>query len=248
MSIWKQCNLAVSGSGERTNVCLMWARPGHVIALFTRERLRGGWKKNNEKPVIKYSELWFKAGCVLLVRLHLPLFFCFCQFPPFDVYLWVPVSLSYVHTQSHPLPHLCLCCCVWLVSGAKERRAGAPWSPWGQPEAPRISREALNGASRLRSAPLIADFSLPFEICVLTCSMCSYAQTTCRCVSLSVLPSVSGGDTVSWCVYCCTFLGRDYKYTQSQEHVGPPCLCVYVWWLSHNLGCLFNSRRVDAWC
>lgn len=42
MSIWKQCNLAVSGSGERTNVCLMWARPGHVIALFTRERLRGG--------------------------------------------------------------------------------------------------------------------------------------------------------------------------------------------------------------
>lgn len=47
MSIWKQCNLAVSGSGERTNVCLMWARPGHVIALFTRENQRGGYKKTS---------------------------------------------------------------------------------------------------------------------------------------------------------------------------------------------------------
>lgn len=49
MSIWKQCNLAVSGSGERTNVCLMWARPGHVIALFTRENQGGGCKKK-KKP------------------------------------------------------------------------------------------------------------------------------------------------------------------------------------------------------
>lgn len=48
MSIWKQCNLAVSGSGERTNVCLMWARPGHVIALFTRENQRGGYKKRHQ--------------------------------------------------------------------------------------------------------------------------------------------------------------------------------------------------------
>lgn len=43
--IWKQCNLAEPGSGERTNVCLMWDCPGHVIALFTRERLRGGYEK-----------------------------------------------------------------------------------------------------------------------------------------------------------------------------------------------------------
>lgn len=38
MSIWKQCNLAESGSGEGTNVCLMWDCPGHVIAVFTRRR------------------------------------------------------------------------------------------------------------------------------------------------------------------------------------------------------------------
>ena len=37
MGIWKQCNLAESGSGERTNVCLMWDCPGHVIALFYEE-------------------------------------------------------------------------------------------------------------------------------------------------------------------------------------------------------------------
>ena len=30
--IWKQCNLAESGSVERTNVCLMWDCPVHVIA------------------------------------------------------------------------------------------------------------------------------------------------------------------------------------------------------------------------
>lgn len=38
MSIWKQCNLAEAGSGEGTNVCLMWDCPGHVIAVFTRRR------------------------------------------------------------------------------------------------------------------------------------------------------------------------------------------------------------------
>lgn len=48
MGIWKQCNLAESGSGERTNVCLMWDCPGHVIALFTRERLRGGYEKKKK--------------------------------------------------------------------------------------------------------------------------------------------------------------------------------------------------------
>lgn len=45
MSIWKQCNLVESGSGEGTNVCLMWDCPGHVIALLTRERLGEGYKK-----------------------------------------------------------------------------------------------------------------------------------------------------------------------------------------------------------
>lgn len=63
MGIWKQCNLAESGSGERTNVCLMWDCPGHVIALFTRERLRGGYEKKKKKC----SKLWVKAGCVLLM-------------------------------------------------------------------------------------------------------------------------------------------------------------------------------------
>lgn len=195
-------------------------------------------EKNKQKNVIKYSELWFEAGCVLLVRSHLPLFSGSVNFP-----LLMSISgslpLSYVHTPSHPLPHLCLCCCVWLVSGAKEWRAGAPWSPWGQPEAPRISREALDGASRLRSAPLFADFPSPFEICVLTCSMCSYAQTTtfvlclaCHCIvcrRLGFLPLVV---MIILCFLVCLLSYISGKRLQVHIEPGacwttlPMCLCV----------------------
>lgn len=48
--IWKQCNLAEPGCGERTNVCLMWDRPGRIIALFTRERPRGGYENVVKLP------------------------------------------------------------------------------------------------------------------------------------------------------------------------------------------------------
>lgn len=108
MSIWKQCNLAVSGSGERTNVCLMWARPGHVIAVFTREKQRGGYKKN----VIKHSGLWFNAGCFLPMCLQLS-FFVVVHFPLL-MSISRSLSLSYVHTQN-PTPILISVCAA--VSG-----------------------------------------------------------------------------------------------------------------------------------
>lgn len=63
MSIWKQCNLARSGSGESTNVCLMWDHPGHVIALFTRERLRGGYLKKLKKLYALSCGLKLGAFC-----------------------------------------------------------------------------------------------------------------------------------------------------------------------------------------
>ena len=61
MGIWKQCNLAESGSGERTNVCLMWDCPGHVIGLFYEG------EEDMKKNVVKCSKLWVKAGRILLM-------------------------------------------------------------------------------------------------------------------------------------------------------------------------------------
>lgn len=98
-------------------------------------------------------------------------------FLPFDVCLLVSVCLSCAHTEHFPHPHMSLCCCVWLVSGKKGRRVGAPEPPRGQPEAPGPSEEALEGAPRLLSAPLIADVFLPFEICAVTCSVRWYTHT-----------------------------------------------------------------------
>lgn len=195
-------------------------------------------KKQTKKNVIKYSELGFEAGCVLLVRSHLPLFFWFCQFPSFDVYLWVPASLLRAHTIPPPSSFVFVLLC--LVSIRSQRVKGwGPRSPWGQPEAPRISREALDGASRLRSAPLIADFPSPFEICVLTCSMCSYAQTTtfvlclaCHCIvcrRLGFLPLVV---MIILCFLVCLLLYISGKRLQVHIEPGarwttlPMCLCV----------------------
>lgn len=96
---------------------------------------------------------------------------------------WSP-SLSHIYTHtSHAC--MCLCCCVWLVSGKKEWRVRAPRTPTGQPEAPCPSKAALRGPHGLlfaASAPLIANsfFSFPFEICAVTCFMCSYTQTNIK--------------------------------------------------------------------
>lgn len=98
-------------------------------------------------------------------------------------------------------------------------------------------------------------FFLPFKICAVTCSMCSYTQTNIKrkkyvlccavlcCMSLFMLPASVSGNVTSlplslftvahfWeaTTSVCT-----HTHTQSSKHVGPPCLCVYVCWLSHNL-------------
>lgn len=115
MGIWKQCNLALeSGSGERTNVCLMWDCPGHVIALFTRERLRGGYEKMSSNALS--CGLKMAAFCVCVdVSLCLP------PSLPHDVCLLVSVSLSYIHTH---LPCLYVFVLLCLVSVREERVKG----------------------------------------------------------------------------------------------------------------------------
>lgn len=146
MSIWKQCNLAVSGSGERPNVCLMWARPGHVIALFTRKNQRGGHKKN----VIEHLGLRFDAGCILPMCLLLSRF-CFCPFCSFDVYLSVLVSLVGAHTESHPTlpPSSFVLVLLCLVSIRSQRVKG-----WGPPIPPGDNRRLRVHAGTLSTGPL----------------------------------------------------------------------------------------------
>lgn len=216
-----------------------------------------------KKNVIKYSEWWFKARRILLVCLHLPLLSAFVNFPLL-MSISGSLSLSYTHTQNPtPHPHLCLCCCVWLVSGATEWRVGAPWSPRGQPEAPRISREARNGASRSLPAPLIADFFLPFEICALTCSMCSYAPTTttsegrvlclarrCTLCRLPMLSTVSSGDVASVLLGVFTVVHFCEETTSTHRQGGPTCSWLYVFtcggWVT--IWNVFVIAGVDAWC
>lgn len=108
--IWKQCNLAESGSAERTNVCLMWASPGHVIALFTRgETERRIWKN-----IGKRSKLWvIKMGafCLGLIS-SLPLNVCALVF------------VSYIHTLwKHTRPWNVFVL-LYLDSVSKERVKG----------------------------------------------------------------------------------------------------------------------------
>lgn len=52
-------------------------------------------------------------------------FFCFCQFPSFDVYLWVPVSLVWAHTIPPPSSFVFVLLC--LVSIRSQRVKG--WGP-----------------------------------------------------------------------------------------------------------------------
>lgn len=68
-SIWKQCNLAESGSAERANVCLMWDCPGHVIALFM-SRVREDMKK--KQKTVKRCKQWAKAYVLMPPPFCLP--------------------------------------------------------------------------------------------------------------------------------------------------------------------------------
>lgn len=184
--------------------------------------------------------------------------YCLCV--NISVFFSVPLDVSFTqNTLHHPPQSLYVFVLLCLVSVREERVKGQGlWSPQGtargsQSKAGKLSR----GAPVVVSAPLIADvfFSYPLRyVRRHACSMCSctHKQTLkkrrkcvlccsgLRCVSLFMLRA-SGSGNVTQSVYCCTFLGRDYKrahtatQTQSQKHVGPPCLCVYVHWLSHNL-------------
>lgn len=114
--IWKRCNLAASGSGERTNVCLMWDCPGHVIGLFTRERLRGGYEK--KKNVVKCSKLCVGAECVLLMSPLFPLLF-------FHLIASLSTScLSLLRTDTEQHESLNVCALLCLVSVRKARVTG----------------------------------------------------------------------------------------------------------------------------
>lgn len=66
-SIWKQCNVAQSGSGEGTNVCLMWDCPGRCNCCLYKEERDG---EEGIKNVIKRDRQLVEA-----VRL-----FCFSFF------------------------------------------------------------------------------------------------------------------------------------------------------------------------
>lgn len=99
MGIWKQCNLAESGSGERTNVCLMWDCPGHVIALFTRERLRGGYEEKKKKSALSCG---LKLGA-----------YCLCV--NISVFFSVPLDVRFTQNTLH-YPPILVCVCA-AVSG-----------------------------------------------------------------------------------------------------------------------------------
>lgn len=185
MGIWKQCNLAESGSGERTNVCLMWDCPGHVIALFTRERLRGGYEKTSSNALSCGLKLGAFCLCV-----NVSLFFFLCLllcFPPslaLDICLSVPLSFSYIHTHTHinqpPLPSSYVFVLLCLVSVREERVKGqGPLSPQGKARGSQSEQGSSQGAPRLLSAasatPIADVFSHPFRY--VTCSMCSHTQT-----------------------------------------------------------------------
>lgn len=88
---------------------------------------------------------------------------------------------------------MCFCCCVWLVSGKKERRVRAPRAPRGQPEAPSPNRAALKGPRGCSPQPLhllIADvFSCPLRyvqwhaVCARTHKQ-TYKEGSMYCVAL----------------------------------------------------------------
>lgn len=122
--IWKQCNLAESGSGERTNVCLMWDCPGHVIALFTRERLRGGYEKLSSNALscgLKLGPFSLCANVSLFLALCLPLGLpASPSFPLsfFSIYIYIYMN----HPPPFQSPNVFVLLC--LVSVREERVKG----------------------------------------------------------------------------------------------------------------------------
>lgn len=191
---------------------------------------------------------FFSCVCVSLVFLFSSIFLFWC------LSLGPCLSRMCAHTTP-PSPSSFVFVLLCLVSIRSERVKGwGPLIPLGTTRGSEYQRGSsqwgLLIALRTSERRLFLSF---WDMCsdmqyALICTNNNIRRTrTPRCtglrrVSLFVVSTSSSGDVTSSSVYCCTFLGRDYKYTQRQEHVGPPCLCVYVWWLSHNLGCLFNSQ------
>lgn len=183
MGIWKQCNLAESGSGERTNVCLMWDCPGHVIALFTRERLRGGYEKTSSNALSCGLKLGAFCLCVNVSLFFFPSVSSSVSLPLsllISAFQSLSLSLIYTHTPNPPLPSSYVFVLLCLVSVREERVKGqGPLSPQGKARGSQSEQGSSQGAPRLLSAasatPIADVFSHPFRY--VTCGMCSYTQT-----------------------------------------------------------------------
>lgn len=153
MGIWKQCHLAESRSGERTNVCLMWDCPGHVIAVFYEG---GGYEKTTSNALSCGLKLGSFCLCVnvSLCFLFLPL-----HFPPS---LCLPLGLSLIctHIEHPPTLFLYVFVLLCLVSVREERVKGTgPLSPQGTARGSQSKQGSSLGAPPLlsaASAPLIA--------------------------------------------------------------------------------------------
>lgn len=151
MSIWKQCDVAQSGSGEEPNVCLMWDCPGRCNCCLYKERDGEEDIKNVIKRTRQLVEAVWRSPC----RFFFPLMSQPPSFRsgrlPFLMSAPSPGPWRQIKTQipTTPLPWSCLFAllCLVSVSGEKSEGSGPPGplqSPQGRPEAPR--RELLSAS------------------------------------------------------------------------------------------------------
>lgn len=154
-SIWKQCDVAQSGSDEGTNVCLMWDCPGRCNCCLYKEERDG---EEGIKKVIKRARqlveavqrspflFFFFFFCVNVSAATLPIW----PSPPFDVcsVAWPMKTKTHQHQPPPFLGPVCLCCCVWLASAGRRVKGRGPPGPTrktrgSQTEAGMLSRGAL---------------------------------------------------------------------------------------------------------
>lgn len=173
-SIWKQCDVAQSGSSKGTNVCLMWDCPGQCnCCLYKEERRREGHKKCHQTC----SAAGRSCSTLALSFSFFPFFALMSQPPLFrSCRLLLLMSASspgpwkktHTHTNTHHHPFSCSCVfallCLVSVSGEKRKGSGparTPQTPQGKPESPRPKQGCSpEGPRGSLSASLIACSSL----------------------------------------------------------------------------------------